>query len=140
MANANDWYDKAANAMVRNGKSLFQWTNENNKGLKKLECDEIAKTPEFMLALRTARNKYYKELATDPTRSRNTAVGQLLYAVERLMDAGLYDKAVAALSQLFKVEGWSNDQTQVNIFQDLNAKDIEALRKKIKAESVQLPN
>lgn len=126
-----DWYEKAADAIVRNGKTLFQYTNETNRGLTSKECESIARTKEFQAVLRTARNKHFKELATDPSRSRNTAVGQLLYLVQKLIDIEQYDKAANALDKLFKVEGWSSDAAQINVFNDLGAKDIEDLRKKL---------
>ena len=131
---ACDWYEKAAKAIVREGVTLFQWTNKYNKGLRTSECDAIAKTQEFRTALRNARNLYYKELSTDPTRSRNTAIGQLLFVVEKLIEGEQYDKATAALAQLFRAEGWTSDAANVNIFQDMNAKDIEGLRKKLRKD------
>lgn len=127
-----EWYEKAAVAIVRNGQTLFQWANENNKGLLARECENISRTKEFQSALRAERNRLYKELSTDPSRNRNTAVGQLLFAVQKLLEAEQYDKAVTALSQLFKVEGWTTDSAQISIFNDLNANDIEGLRKKLK--------
>lgn len=131
-----DWYEKAAVAIVRNEKTLFQWANETNRGLTSTECQNISRTKEFQNALRAERNRYYKELSTDPTRSRNTAVGQLLFAVQKLLEAENYDKAVTALAQLFKVEGWTSDSAQISIFNDLNANDIEGLRKKLKDKKV----
>jgi hypothetical protein len=136
---AADWYEKACEAIVRGERTLFQWANETNRGLTSLECQNIARTKEFMAALRVARNRYYKELATDPSRNRNTAVGQLLYLVQKMIDAEQNDKAVAALAQLFKVEGWTSDQANISIFNDLNAKDIDGLRKKLQG-STALPN
>lgn len=126
-----DWYEKAAEAIVRRGLSLFQFTNEAGLGITSRECENIARTKEFSEVLRTERNKFYKELAVDPSRSRNTAVGQLLFAIQKLLENEQWDKAVSALAQLFKSEGWVSDGAQVNIFQDLNAKDIEALRSKL---------
>lgn len=130
------WYEKAAIAIARNGKNLFAYANENDLGLTSKECEAIAKSPEFLVALRLERNKFYKELATDPARSRNTAVGQLLYAVERLMDGGQYDKAVTAITSLMKAEGWTTEGAQISIFNDLNAKDIDGLRKKLKGQGL----
>ena len=137
-----DWYDKAADAITRgNSKNLFEYCNEHNLAIRKQECDAIIKTPEWQAALRAARNKFYKELAGDPTRSRNTAVGQLLYAVQRLLDAENYDKAVAALSQLFKVEGWNKEANQqVNIFQDLSSRDFAAIRDRLKKSQAENPS
>ena len=135
-----EWYEKAAAQIVRENKTLFQWCNEHNKGLTSRECENIARTKEFQAVIRAERNKFYKELANDPTRSRTTAVGQLLFSVQKLIEAEQYDKAVAALAQLFKVEGWTQDQTSVNIFNDLNAKDIDALRRKVQGKIASLPN
>lgn len=126
-----DWYEKAAAAIVRSEKTLFQFANENNLGLTSTECQNVARTKEFQATLRAERNRFYKELSTDPTRSKTTAIGQLLFAIQKLLDAEQYDKAVAAIAQLFKAEGWTSDQAQLNIFNDLNAKDIEGLRKRL---------
>ncbi len=120
--------------MVRNNRTLFQYANEANLGLTTRECENIVRTKEFMAVMRVERNRFYKELANDPTRSRSTAVGQLLFIVQKLIEAEQYDKAGASLSQLFKVEGWTNDQTQLNIFNDLNSKDIDSLRRKLQGK------
>ena len=128
---ASDWYEKAADAIVRQGQTLFQWSNEHNKGLTSRECENVARTKEFQNVLRRMRNQLYKELSTDPSRSRSTAIGQLLFAVQKLLEGEQYDKAVTALVALAKLEGWTSDQAQLNIFNDLNAKDIEELKKKL---------
>ena len=125
------WYEKAAVAIVRNEATLFQYANLNNLGLTSRECENVARTKEFQAVLRAERNKFYKELSTDTSRSRNTAIGQLLFAITKLLEGEQYDKAVAAIAQLFKAEGWTSDQAQLNIFNDLNAKDIEGLKKKL---------
>ena len=54
-----------------------------------------------------------------------------LAAVQKLLEGEQYDKAVTALVALAKLEGWTSDQAQLNIFNDLNAKDIEGLKKKL---------
>ena len=126
-----DWYQKAAFEMVRNNKTLFQYANEANLGITSRECENVSRTKEFAEALRIERNRFYKELSIDPSRSRNTAVGQLLFTIQKLLENESYDKAAASLALLFKVEGWTSDSAQVNIFQDLNAKDIDALRAKL---------
>ena len=126
-----DWYEKAVVAIVRSEKTLFQFANEHNLGLTSTECQNVARTKEFQAALRAERNRFYKELSTDPSRSRTTAIGQLLFAIQKLLDAEQYDKAVAAIAQLFKAEGWTTDSAQFNIFNDLNAKDIDGLKKKL---------
>ena len=129
------WYDDAAEAMVRHNVKLFEYANEKNLGLRKVECDNIVRTKEFMAALRAARNKFYRELANDPTRTRNTAVGQLVHAIQSLIDNAQFDKAVAAIAQLAKMEGWNKEAAQaLNIFQDLSGGDISKLREKLEAK------
>lgn len=117
--------------MVRSGSKLFAWACEHNMGLKPVECENIIRTKEFMAALRAARNVFYKELATDPTRSRTTAIGQLLFAIQKLLEADQYDKAVTAIGQLFKAEGWTQDQASISIFNEISGKDIDAIRKRL---------
>lgn len=136
-----DWYEKAAVAIVRSEKTLFQFSNESNLGLTSRECENIARTKEFQTVLRTERNKYYKELATDSSRSRNTAVGQLIFSITKLIETESYDKAVAAIAQLAKLEGWTSDQAQISVINDLTGKDIEALRARLaKKMEGKLPN
>lgn len=140
-----DWYEKAAVAIVRDGKTLFAYANEANLGLTSRECENVARTKEFAEVLRTERNKFYRELATDPSRSRYTAVGQLIFAIGRMLEAEQFDKAVAAIAQLAKLEGWTSDQAQVSVFNDLTGKDIDALRAKVtqareREQRAKLPN
>lgn len=131
---ACDWYEKAAEDIVRNDSTLFAWSNKNRKGFTQVECANIARTKEFQATLRVARNKIYKELATDPSRNKNTALGQLVFLIQKMIDAELFDKAVAAIAQLAKLEGWTSDQTQIGIVNDLSGKEIDALRAKLAAK------
>jgi hypothetical protein len=128
---AATWYEKACVAIVRNEQTLFQYVNQAGLGLSPRECENVSRTKEFQAVLRAERNKYYKELATDSSRNRNTAVGQLVHAITKLIELGNYDKAVAAIAQLSKLEGWTSDQAQIGIFNDLSSKDIDALRAKL---------
>jgi hypothetical protein len=127
----SEWYEKAAFEIVRNSYTLFRFSNEQNLGLTSRECENIARTTEFQNALRAQRNRFYKELSDDKSRSRSTAVGQLLFAITKLLDAEQYDKAVNAIAQLFKAEGWTSDAAQINILQDLSGKNIEEIRAKL---------
>lgn len=128
------WYEKAAYAIVRQGKTLFQYVNEANLGLTTSDCKKVAETAEFQACLRVERNKFYKELARDNSRTRGTAIGQLLYAIEQMLNKEQYDKAANAIIQLFKAEGWLNEGTQVNIIESLKGNDIDALRRKIEEQ------
>jgi len=116
--------------MVREQIPLFRYTNEHDLGLTQRECESVVRSRAFMEILRLRRNLYYKELANDPSLTRTAVKGQLVFAITKLLEKGMEDKAVAAIMNLAKLEGWTTDQANVNIFNDLNQKDIDALRKK----------
>lgn len=124
------WYEKAADAMVREGKSLFAYSNEADLGLTNRECDNILKTKAFQECLRVRRNLYYKEIANDSSLTRAAVKGQLVLAISKMLEKEQYDKAANAIMQLAKLEGWTSDGTSVNIFQDLSSADLQKLREK----------
>lgn len=126
------WYSQAAAIMVRDGLSLFGATNMLDLGIRNSECEVIQLTPEFQAVIRAERNKFYKELADDPTRSRRAAVGRLVFLVDRLIEREQFEKAANALMQLAKLESWISEGANISIFQDLSQKDLEALRIKFK--------
>lgn len=126
------WYEKAADAIVREGKNLFLISNEMDLGLTTRECENILRTKLFQEVLRTRRNLYYKEIANDPSLSRAAIKGQLVLAINKMLEKELYDKAANAIMQLAKLEGWTSDGTNVNVFNELTAKDLAALRDKFK--------
>lgn len=128
------WYDKAADAIVREGLTLFAFTNREDLGLTVRECENILRTKLFQETLRTRRNIYYREIANDSSYSRNAAKGQMMVAITKMMENGQYDKAAAAIMQLAKLEGWTTDGTNVNIFQDLSQADIVKLRAKMQKQ------
>jgi hypothetical protein len=126
------WFEKAADAIVREGKSLFQYTNEADLGLTSRECDNTLRTKAFQEVLRTRRNLYYKEIAQDPSLSRAAVKGQLVLAINKMLEKEQFDKAANAIMQLAKLEGWTSDGTNVNVFNELTAKDLATLRDKFK--------
>lgn len=136
------WYQKAAEIMVREGVNLFAATQKLDLGIRPSECEEIAASKEFLSVLRAERNRFYKELAGDPARSRTTAVGQLLFVIEKLLEHEQYEKAAEAIFKLSRIEGWTTEQAAQNLFFDLTGKDLTELRKKFAPTqpSVSKPN
>jgi len=132
------WYEKTAALMVREEISLFAATQTLDLGITNRECENIVRTKGFIEVLRNERNKFYKELANDPSRNRNSAVGQLVLAITKMMESEQYDKAVTAIMSLAKLEGWSSDSANVNIFNDMTAKDLAALRTKFAGQKKSL--
>lgn len=124
------WYEKACDAIVREGKTLFAFSNQEDLGLTNRECENILKTKGFQEVLRTRRNVYYKEIANDASLSRAAVKGQLVLAITKMLEKEQYDKAANAIMQLAKLEGWTSDGTNVNVFNELTAKDLADLRTK----------
>lgn len=124
------WYEGACDAIVREGKSLFAYVNEKDLGLTNRECEAVTKRKEFQEVLRVRRNIYYKELANDASLSRAAVKGQLVLTITKLLEKEQFDKAANAIMQLAKFEGWTSDGTNVNVFNDLTAKDLADLRTK----------
>lgn len=127
------WYEGACDAIVREGRTLFAYSNEKDLGLTTRECENVQKTKAFQEVLRTRRNVYYKEIAGDASLSRAAIKGQLVVAIAKMMENGQFDKAANAIMQLAKFEGWVSDGTNVNVFADLTAGDLAKLREKYKA-------
>jgi hypothetical protein len=126
------WHEKAADAIVREGKSLFLFSNEQDLGLTSRECDSIQKSKGFQETLRIRRNIYYKELANDPTLTRAALKGQLIFAITKMIENAQFDKAATAIMSFAKFEGWTSDGANVQIFNDLSHADLVKLREKFK--------
>lgn len=130
------WFEKAADAIIREGKTLFLFSNENDLGLTSRECENTLRTKAFQEVLRQRRNLYYKEIAMDSSLSRAAVKGQLVLAINKLLEKEQFDKAANAIMQLAKLEGWTSDGTNVNIFEGLTQKDLANLREKFQKTSV----
>lgn len=118
--------------MVREDISLFGATQQLELGIRNIECENIVRTKRFQEILREERNKHYKELADDPSRTKRAAVGRLVFIIEQMILREQFDKAAEAIMKLAKMEGWTDDKANINVFNDLSAKDLEALRSKFK--------
>ena len=132
MPESNIWYQKACKRMVRDQKSLFLVSNELDLGLTQKQCVDIAQTEEFGQVLRGERNRFYKELASDPNRSKMSNVGNLLFCADQLIAGKQYDKAAAVLMNIMKAEGQLEDKSTVSIFGDVTQKDIAAMGETIR--------
>lgn len=128
------WYEAAANTMIREGVTLFKYSNLNDLGLTSTECENIVRTKRFQEILRVQRNLYHKELATDSSLTRAAVEGQLVLAISKLLENQVYDKAATAIMQYAKLKGWTSDAVGVNIFQELAGGDFEKMRARLKAQ------
>lgn len=130
--NSEHWYEAACDAIIREGKNLFAFSNEKDLGLTVRECTGVYQTKHFQEVLRVRRNIYFKELANDSSLTRAAVKGQLVLAISKMLEREQYDKAANAIMQLAKLEGWTSDGTNVNVFNELTHADLVKLREKFK--------
>lgn len=119
---------------MRSNISLKQAALDIGIALDPEEYDSIARRPEFKEILRAEANKYYSQVANDPSRTKSTAIGRMWVQADLLQLQGDYDKAAAVLEKLAKLEGWTGSDSNVNIFAGLTARDIEDAKDRILAE------
>jgi hypothetical protein len=124
------WYSKLISKHVREDKSLFQCSNELDLGLTVKELEALQKDKDFAAVLRSERWKFYKEIASDPNRSKTSTIGNLLFAADRLMAKGHEDKAARIYMDVAKLEGWFEERS-VTVFGDISQADINKLKEKV---------
>lgn len=125
------WFQRAAEKMIREEKSLYHVAQELELQFTSRECENIGRTKAFQRVLWEERTKYHKELANDPNRNKNSLVGNMLLAAEKLMAEGKYDKAAEALFKVARIEGYVGAESQVTVIGSLSQADIEKAREEI---------
>lgn len=105
------------------------------------ECDKIARRTEFKRILREVKYSFHAEVANTPGRNKSSAIGMMQVAIENLLAEGEWDKAVAAIEKLAKLEGWMGSDSNIQIFAGLTARDIAEAKERIQKQvAEQRPN
>lgn len=128
------WHVKAAELMVRHSLSVRRAAEALGVALSEGEASNLIRSKMFQKLLWTERNKFHRELADDPLRSKQTAIGVAVLAIQKLAEAGQWKDVVEAVFKLGRLEGWVGSEGNVNIFQNLTAEELEEAKKKIQAE------
>lgn len=126
------WMFDAAEIMVRESKSLTQAATDLGISVSGPELKKIEKRPSFQRVLWDARNKWNKEVADIPSRTKQSTIGMLQVIAQKLYEEGNFDKAAEVLLKLSKLEGWVGEGGQVNVFGSLSNADLEKLKAKVK--------
>lgn len=117
--------------MVRNNVSLKQAALDLEIKLDPDEVTRLAKRKDFQEILRIESNKFYAAVANDPTRTKSAALGRMWVLVDRLTANGELEKAALTLDKLAKMEGWSGNEGNINIFSGLTQRDIQEAKERI---------
>lgn len=128
------YFARLATYMVQHDKDLWVSASELGLGLTSEECQKVSKNKIFQKMLRVERTKAYNELARDPSRSKDTLIGKAIFSIDKLMEAGQFDKALTGILSLAKIEGIVGNDTNINLFSGLSTKDMEALKSKLKKD------
>lgn len=117
--------------MLRSGCSFKQAALDLGHPLDQDEAERTTRRKDWQEIYRSEKNKFYAGVANDPTRSKSVAIGKMEVAIDRLFMAGEYDKVIAGIEKLGKLEGWIGADSSVNIFSGLTARDIAEARERL---------
>lgn len=118
------WFPKAAEMLVRGRKTMNMVVLELKLDLTAKEAEDIFKSKSFQEVLRLERHRFWNELASDPGFGKNSVIGQMLECVYMLTQEGNYEKALDGLNKLASIAGWKGAETNINVFENVSAKDI----------------
>jgi hypothetical protein len=126
-----EWLLEAIQLMVQDGLSLKQAAMELEKEVSSKECEVILRRPSFIRLLWEARYRYFNQVASDPNFKKESTIGKLLNLAEKLEAEGKHRDAADAVFKAAKIAGFVGVETQVSVFGELSAKDLEAIRQKV---------
>jgi hypothetical protein len=139
-----EWWQPVGELIAREGISLREAATRLRLEITNEEAANTFRTKGFQKLLRSERQRFYMEIAQDPTWSRRTAIGKMLYLADRLMDNGEYDKAGELILKVARVEGWLSNETQVTVFNQLSDKEVEEIKQRaaqrVASQSGSLPS
>jgi hypothetical protein len=132
------WFERVAARMVRENESLRVAALAEGLDLTPEEAVAAAKRRAFQKVLWQARLAYYNEVGSDPGRTKQTVLGQMILAAQKLMEADEWEKAALVNEKIARVAGWMGAEAEQNVFVGLSQKDIDEVKKQMGApEDVQ---
>ena len=123
-----------AELMAREGLTLREAATRLSLQLDSVEAANLFRTKGFQKLLQTERYRFFREIAGDPEWSKRTAIGQMLYANQRLMEQGEYSQVIEGVLKVAKLEGWVGSESTVNIFGGVSQEDINQMKVQLAAE------
>ena len=130
------WWQKAARLMILHNLSLYQASVELDMKLLQEEALNIERNDQFLSILWAERQRFFAEIAADPSRTKAAVIGRQEFLIQRLIEQGEYKKAADANLELAKMEGLIGAEAgAVNIF-NLSQKDLDKLKAKISGSTV----
>ena len=120
-----------AEKMVKEQKSIVQAARDLGIELTIDDLEAQLRSDEFQRVLWKTKFEYYSGIANQPGRTKAAALGLMTLALENLALKGEWEKVIEGVLKLGKVEGWVGGDSNVNVFANLTAKDIEDAIKRL---------
>jgi hypothetical protein len=129
-----EWWQGAAELMAREGLAIEEAATRLKIAITSPEARNVTRTKAFQQLLRTERNRYYRDIASNKEWSKATAVGILLDCSERLREAGEFDKAAEVILKAAKILGWVGIEGNVNVFAGMSGRELDDVRARLEAK------
>lgn len=129
---AKPWFERVAEKIVRESMGFRLAALEIGEELTVEEAETLQRRKEFQRVLTAERFKFYRELADDPGRTKQAALGRLEKIIEALLAEGEYDKAAEVQLKAARIAGWLGPESNVNVFATLTEQDFKNVREKLK--------
>lgn len=120
--------------MARSQCSLKQAVQELKVDLTAEECEYVFRRKEFQDIYLIEVNKYRADLTNSPGNNKAALIGLGYIALEALARQGEFDKVIAGIEKIGKLQGWVGPDSNVNIFGGLSAKDIAEAKERIRQQ------
>src|SRR6266404_2326737 len=125
------WYKKVADTISREGVPIRQALSMHDIPIDAEEANQLYRSKIFQRVLWQARFDYYSQIASDPARTKAALLGLMTLAIQNLASEGQWDKVLEGALKVARVEGWANGESNVTVFANLTAKDIEKERARL---------
>ena len=123
--------DRVAERCAREGISFRQAASDEGISLTSIEAENMERRKAYQEILWNARHRYAQELANNPQATKSSAIGMMMQAIQKLLEHGDWDKAIAGIEKLSKLQGWVGADTNVNLIAGISTKDLEKIKAKL---------
>ena len=133
-----DWWITAVDIMARSGCSLVMAATELGEKVTSEEANKVLRKKAFQDLLWEAKHRHFNQLGSNPNFKKDTAIGKLLDLSRKLEEEGNFDRSAEVLFKIAKLNNWVGPESTVNVFGDLNERDLQAIREKIEKQRMKV--
>lgn len=128
---AEPWYRDVASLMLRDRMPFRAALVTLNIHVSGEEADKVEHSAAFRKMLDQEQQLLYQELASNPNFNKQSVVGGMLHAVQQLLRAGEFDKAITGFLGIAKIQNWIGAESNINVMLGVSQRDIDEARAKL---------